>query len=127
MVHIKRINEMNGIVNLTERHKEIYCTLSSLAKQVGNCQFCVFPMDDPDFTEVEDGTLFISVGGGHNGGSAVGGFKENWEEYFDTLSKFVRMASDSGLRLWMVDASNDCLDDMFTVRFGVGDKNRKER
>lgn len=110
------------IKGLTETHISMYNTLSNITKNIGNCQLCVLPMNDPDFTEVEDDCLFVCIGGGHNGRSAVGGFKENWEEYFDTLSKFVRMASDSGLRLWMVDASNDCLDDMFTIRFGVRTK-----
>lgn len=106
----------------TDNHKEMYYKLSTLTKQVGNCQLCVFPMDDPDFTEVEDDCLFVCVGGGHNGGKPSGNYKENWEEYFDTLSKLVRMASSNGLCMWMVDGDNDCLDDMFTIRFGVRTK-----
>jgi hypothetical protein len=85
-------------------------------------QMYPFPFNDTDFTYKEDGVFIITIGGGYNGGKCNKKFSESWEEYFANLSTLVKNASSNGICMWMIEASNDCLDDMFSIRFGIRKK-----
>ena len=58
------------------------------------------------------GTFCVDIYGGWNGCG-------EWEHYFECLNDFVKYLEKNGVHCWAVKMDNDCLDDVFTITFGV--------
>jgi len=59
----------------------------------------------------EYGTDVFQISGGLNGPG-------EWVDYFKDLAKFVEEISKK-YHIWMIEAKNDCLDDVFYFTFGI--------
>lgn len=57
------------------------------------------------------GTNVFQISGGLNGSG-------EWVDYFKDLAKFVEEISKK-YHIWMIEAKNDCLDDVFYFTFGI--------
>lgn len=64
------------------------------------------------------GTLTCVISGGLNGPG-------KWEDYLKDMAKLIQKVKDAGIHIWMIEGENDCLDDVFTMNFGVR-RNDKE-
>lgn len=60
-------------------------------------------------------TLVIILAGGLNGPG-------KWKDYFEDLTTVQTELNKNGIDAWMIDAENDCPDDVFDFRFGVRKK-----
>lgn len=72
----------------------------------------------PTISSVDDfyidnyGTFCVDIFGGWNGCG-------EWDHYFECLNDFVKYLEKNGVHCWAVKMDNDCLDDVFTITFGV--------
>ena len=57
-------------------------------------------------------TVTCKVAGGLNGCG-------RWEDYFSDISELVAMVRSEGVNMWLVEGYNDCLDDLFYLKFGL--------
>lgn len=102
----------------------VVCHINSIAK---DCE--IDPSDDDtkiDRLNVDsvhaysNGNLIVTVFGGANGGTMPG--KCNFEIYLALAKKFISKLTKHGSDpmfedAWLVDWDNDCLDDVWTLRF----------
>lgn len=62
-------------------------------------------------------TVTCKIAGGLNGCG-------RWEEYFSDISELVAMVRSKGVNMWLVEGYNDCLDDLFYLKFGLKNNDR---
>jgi len=76
----------------------------------------------PNYTKIlEDKNSYViaEISGGLNGYG-------KWEDYFEVLSKFCKEARENyGLKIWLIELNDDCLDDIFYAKLGIGIKMNK--
>lgn len=60
----------------------------------------------------EYGTHVCEVVGGLNGNGI-------WDKYLKCMADILKEARNLGIRVWLIDGKNDCLDDVFVFRFGI--------
>lgn len=55
----------------------------------------------------------------------VGGFNGSgdWFNYFKVLADFCKRLEEQGIRVFLIDAQNDCADDVYDMQFGLEKKN----
>ena len=61
-------------------------------------------------------TFAMNVFGGFNGGG-------DWFDYFKVLADFCKRLEEQGIRVFLIDAQNDCADDVYDMQFGLQKKN----
>lgn len=72
------------------------------------------------FTEVDKyGTKVLCLSGGLNGCG-------EWENYFTDLANVVNRLKKEGYHVWTINLENDCLDDVFYLKLGIGKKKDNE-
>jgi hypothetical protein len=57
-------------------------------------------------------TLVVELSGGLNG-------RGSWDYYLLDLSEIMHFLNINEMKCWLIDIKNDCLDDVFQVRFGI--------
>ena len=63
--------------------------------------------------EDKNSHVIVEISGGLNGNG-------KWEDYFEVLSKFCKVARENyGLKIWLIELNNDCLDDIFYAKLGI--------
>jgi len=76
-----------------------------------------------DIHKVEDGPYIINFGGGANGG---GGDKKR-VTYLALVKKVVKKIQEEFKHVWMLDWTNDCPDDVWTLRICVNPEDEETK
>lgn len=115
----KDTNEFGEKWEKVDKNDFFYHTVQRIARE---CQ--IDPDDDSakvdriyvwDVHKVKDGPYIINFGGGANGG----GDEKKWVQYFALVKKVVTKIQKEFKHVWMLDWTNDCLDDVWTLRICV--------
>lgn len=61
-------------------------------------------------------TFAMNVWGGFNGSG-------DWFDYFKVLADFCKRLEEQGICVYLIDAQNDCADDVYDMQFGLKKKN----
>lgn len=119
----KLINEALEKVSNEEKKKEldeIVNEIEPIIRSMRTKKSDIGILTGKGFTEVDKyGTKVVCLSGGLNGCG-------EWEDYFDDLAKVTRKLKASGFNVWTINLDNDCLDDVFYLKFGISRKKKDD-
>lgn len=100
------------MIVLVNKLDRILITLKEVINEVNNEKVNLSP-NYTGILENKGSHVIAEISGGLNGNG-------KWEDYFEVLSKFCKVAREKyGRKIWLIELNNDCLDDIFYAKLGI--------